>query len=135
MVVNKNSWHYRFLVWLDSDKLCTRQFTVCSYVRLLISYLLVSSLVVIGALAILFSALHPLFMSVSLTDSMIAIVINILIGLGLYKIESDSPSEAKWNIVLRENELSDKIETNLFWLWVKSKHDKFCTIIKFKESN
>lgn len=136
MNINTNSWHFKLISVVGPNGFYTQNIsTVCTYTRLLCLsiFVVVSSIMLallIAALVILILFV-PLFSS-AVPSSLLAMFGWFIVGYFSLKVENDFREDIAWNINITTPNDTIK-EPNLFMVWLKDEHDKFCTVINFED--
>lgn len=146
MIINTNSWHYRFLNWMDQIP----KTNLCPYVRQVILYmgvfgflatmgtfLVLASLYIAGQiLGWLVAMLVTLSWIVPDPATAVAtlLILAVLLALGTTYL---ARRVRRWVFVHSHEWVNDEYvprPPNVFVAWIKAKHDKICPAIQFKEA-
>ena len=131
MVLNKNSWHYKFIDWMQQE----HPSNLCPYVRTLLYCILAGVsvslfLTVFAVAAILLLVMYPLFVFGVPPNQIILAAVSGAVWAGLlYALVT----EVLFKKQLDKYKSREPQEPNIFVEYNKAKHDKICPQLTFKD--
>lgn len=144
MIVNKNSWHYRFNVWRTNEWKTERKKTLCSYFWFTVFNIVLVSLMVVGIIGllsliggsangelikhgydVLFPVLYPLL-------GVLVVAAAICFGVAVVGVIWAIVAGYQWGV--QKYKINRRVsEPGLMISFIKAKKSKICPIIEFKD--